>query len=423
KNITGTFGLQELVNAVRLPRRIILMVKAGKPLDEFIDQLAPLLAPGDILVDGGNSHFQDTERREKKLREQNILYIGTGVSGGEEGALRGPSIMPGGSPEAYAALAPVLAAIAARVHDEPCCAYIGPGGAGHFVKMVHNGIEYGIMQLIAETYDFLSRGPGLAADRIADIIEDWNSGDLNSYLLEITGIILRRKDPKSGVSLVELILDTAAQKGTGKWTSQSAFDLGVPVPTINAAVEARILSALKSERTVAATLLPGPQNRLREEDWIQVTRDALQASIITSYAQGLALIQAGSTEYNYGIRLEEVAKLWRGGCIIRAAMLEPIREALHQESGLVNLMTVRPFSDELARCQPNLRKYVATAADLGLPCMAMSASLGYYDSYRQPRLPANLIQAQRDFFGAHTYHRTDREGTFHTQWTDGDDPR
>jgi len=420
KDIAGAYSLEEFTGLLKKPRRIVIMVKAGNPVDDFIDQLKPHLEKGDIIIDAGNSFFGDTERRAADLESAGINYIGTGVSGGEEGALKGPSIMPGGQKEAYAALEPILTRIAAKVNGEPCCTYIGPRGAGHYVKMVHNGIEYGIMQLLAEVYDFFSRGLGYSAARLAEVVNDWNAGELNSYLMEITGKILGKADPGTGKPLVEVILDTAQQKGTGKWTSQNAFDLGVPIPTINAAVEARIISAHKDERVEAAKFLTGPAPVKIEEggEWVALVRDALYASIITSYAQGLALIRVASKEYGYDIHMEEVARIWRGGCIIRAAMLEPIRAALKKNPSLSNLMMDETFGKLLNGFHANWRKVVTTAVQHGLPCLALSASLGYYDMYREERLPANLTQAQRDFFGAHTYNRIDKEGVFHTIWSE-----
>ncbi|MFB0516209.1 MAG: NADP-dependent phosphogluconate dehydrogenase [Candidatus Neomarinimicrobiota bacterium] len=418
KEIQGTYSLEDFTAALSCPRRIILMVKAGGPVDAFIEQLKPHLESGDIVMDAGNSHFQDTERRAAELEGQGIHYLGMGVSGGEKGALQGPSIMPGGPEEAYEHVKPILTEIAAKVDGEPCCTYIGPKGSGHYVKMVHNGIEYGIMQLIAETYEIMKTGLELSPGRLAEVFDSWNAGELNGYLMEITARILARVDPETDKPLVEVILDSAQQKGTGKWTSQNAFDLGVPIPTINAAVEARIISAYKAERTAAAKVFegPGPTRGQDKDKWIARLRDALHASVITSYAQGLALIRAASKEYGYDIKLDEVAKIWRGGCIIRAAMLKPIRAAYRKNPALTNLMMDAAFRERLNSLHSNWRRVVAMAAERGLPGLALSASLGYYDMYRRERLPANLTQAQRDFFGAHTYQRVDREGVFHTVW-------
>lgn len=417
--ILPTYSVEGLVEALERPRRIMLMVKAGSPVDETIQGLVPHLDKGDLIIDGGNSFFPDTERRSRELAEAGILYIGTGVSGGEEGALKGPSIMPGGAPEAYALVEEIFQAIAAKVEDEPCVTYIGPGGAGHYVKMVHNGIEYGDMQLIAETYDILHRGLGLSAPELRDLFATWNQGELASYLIEITAHIFAKTDAETGRPLVDMILDEAAQKGTGKWTSQNALDLGIPTPTINAAVEGRLLSALKQERLVAAQALAGPRTRYAGDRHalVEDLRQALYASKICSYAQGMALLRAASAEYDYNLRLDELARIWRGGCIIRARLLWPIREAFQKDPDLPNLLLAPEFKEAVESRQEAWRHAVKAAADLGIPCPAMSASLAYFDAYRSERLPANLIQAQRDYFGAHTYKRTDQPGTFHTEWT------
>ena len=418
KAIEAAYTIEQFVKALVRPRRIILMVKAGAPVDHFISQLQPHLDKGDVIIDAGNSFFGDTDRRCASLDKVGIHFIGMGVSGGEEGALKGPSIMPGGSREAYGIIEPIVTAIAAQVGGQACCTYIGPRGAGHYVKMVHNGIEYGIMQLICEGYDFLKTGLGLPPEQLAKIFRDWNAGHLDSYLMEITAKILAKTDPETGGPLVELILDRAQQKGTGKWTSQNALDLGVPIPTINAAVEARILSALKSEREKISRKLTGPEPSIGEDqqEWIAALGDALEAAMIISYAQGLALIKAASKEYDYDIRVDEVARIWRGGCIIRSTLLEPIRAAYELDPQLLNLMVSPHFAGALQRLQGPLRKIVSRASANGLPCLALGASLGYYDMYRRERLPANLLQAQRDFFGAHTYQRVDQAGVFHTAW-------
>ncbi len=416
--IAGTETIEAFVSSLSRPRRVILMVKSGQPVDDFIAQLTPYLDRGDVLVDAGNSHFPDTERRIKALESQGIHYLGMGVSGGEEGALKGPSIMPGGSRGGYQAIEPIVTQIAAQVDGDPCCTYIGPGGAGHYVKMVHNGIEYGIMQMICEVYDLLRFGLGYPSGRISEIFQSWDGDSLGGYLMEISWKILARQDDDTGQPLVELILDTAQQKGTGKWTSQNALDLGVPIPTINAAVEARILSALKSERENISRTLTGPEPSIGEDqqEWIAALGDALEAAMIISYAQGLALIKAASKEYDYDIRVDEVARIWRGGCIIRSTLLEPIRAAYELDPQLLNLMVSPHFAGALQRLQGPLRKIVSRASANGLPCLALGASLGYYDMYRRERLPANLLQAQRDFFGAHTYQRVDQAGVFHTAW-------
>jgi len=374
---------------------------------------------GDILIDGGNSYFLDTDRRSDDLAASGFRFVGAGVSGGEEGALLGPAIMPGGQREAWDALAPIFRAIAAKADDgEPCVEYMGPRGAGHYVKMVHNGIEYGDMQLIAETYDILHRGAGLGARELADIFAEWNEGELRSYLIEITAAIFERMDEGTGKPLVDAILDEAQQKGTGKWMSQNAFDVGAPIPTVNAAVEARILSSLKTERVAASRVLPGPQPEARGDRarLIDAARHALFASKITSYAQGMGLLRLASKEYGYDINPGVVAKIWRAGCIIRASILSDIRHAFDKDPGLVNLLLDEAFRDAMASRQDAWRYVVQTAVGLGIPVPAMGSSLAYYDSYRSARLPANLTQAQRDFFGAHTYRRVDREGVFHTEW-------
>ncbi len=412
--------LEELVSALKRPRKVVIMVKAGPPVDAVIEQLKPLLSPGDIIVDGGNSHFPDTERRVRELAQAGIHFIGAGISGGEEGALWGPSIMPGGDREAYALVEPIFNAIAAKAKDgSPCVAYIGPGGAGHYVKMVHNGIEYGIMQLIAEAYDLLRTALGLSAAELAAVFEEWNRGELASFLVEITADILKRTDAETGRPLVDVILDTAGQKGTGKWTSQSALDLGVATPTINAAVEARILSAMKQERVTAAQVIPQPHRWYHDGhgELIAAVRAALYASEICSYAQGMALLRAASEEYGYQLNLGEIAAIWRAGCIIRAGFLDDVRLAFQRNPGLVNLLLDPKFKGELVEREALWRQAVETAIRLAIPVPAMSASLAYFDAYRSARLPANLIQAQRDYFGAHTYERVDRPGVYHTEWT------
>jgi 6-phosphogluconate dehydrogenase len=397
-----------------------MMVPAGKAVDSVIDHLTPHLESGDILIDGGNSFFADTDRRCDALAAEGFHFVGAGVSGGEEGALRGPSIMPGGPKEAWIALESIFRAIAAKAEDgEPCVGYMGPRGAGHYVKMVHNGIEYGDMQLIAEAYDILHRGAGLGAKQIADIFNDWNRGDLRSYLIEITAEVLAFVDPDTGKPLVDMILDEAQQKGTGKWMSQNAFDVGAPIPTVNAAVEARLLSALKTERVAAAKVLAGPSDRYTGSsgDLVDAVRQALYASKITSYAQGMALLRLASKEYGYEIDPGEVARVWRAGCIIRATLLNDIRDAFRRDPNLVNLLLDPAFRDAIAGRQEAWRRVVQTAVGLGIPVPATSASLAYYDSYRTARLPANLTQGQRDYFGAHTYRRIDREGSIHTDWS------
>ncbi len=412
--------LPTFVAALERPRRIILMVQAGAPVDAVIGELQPLLEPGDILMDGGNSFFQDTERRTRDLEASGLRFLGVGISGGEEGALHGPSIMPGGPRDAYDPVAPILTAIAARAPDgTPCVSYLGPGGAGHYVKMVHNGIEYGDMQLIAEVYDLLHRGAGLSADELADVFTEWSQGELSSFLIDITAEIFRVRDRETEQPLVDLVLDTAAQKGTGKWTSQNSFDLGVPIPTINAAVEARMLSALKGERVAAAKVLAGPQRRSSVDRLalIAAARAALYASKICAYAQGMALLRAASAEYNYNLDLAAVAALWRAGCIIRARFLDDVTRAFRVTPDLPNLLLDEQFATAIQERDAQWREALRAATELGIATPALSSALAYYDSYRAARLPANLIQAQRDYFGAHTYQRTDQPGTFHSSWT------
>jgi 6-phosphogluconate dehydrogenase len=419
KQILGADSPSALMAALEKPRRVLMMVPAGAPVDSAIAHLKPHLEPGDILMDGGNSFFLDTERRNKELEAEGFNFIGTGVSGGEEGALWGPAIMPGGQREAWEAVAPILQAIAAKAEDsQPCVDYMGPRGAGHFVKMVHNGIEYGDMQLIAEVYDLLRRGLGLTAGELHEIFSEWNKGALRSYLIEITADILRHVDPETGVPLVDVILDEAQQKGTGKWTSQNALDVGAPIPTINAAVESRILSSLKSQRVAASKILKGPNPVFKgsREKLINAARDALYASKVTSYAQGLGMLRLASDEYQYDLQPGTIAKIWRAGCIIRASLLGDIMNAFQRNPRLVNLLLDNAFKTAVESRQDSWRYAVKTAVGLGIPVLALGASLAYFDAYRSERLPANLTQAQRDYFGAHTYRRTDREGTFHTEW-------
>jgi 6-phosphogluconate dehydrogenase len=416
--ITPTYSLAELAAALECPRRIILMVSAGPAVDAVLRELRPLLAPGDIVVDAGNSLYTDTERRGRELAADGVRYVGMGVSGGEEGARWGPSLMPGGPRDAYDELAPMLTRIAAQVEDGPCVTYVGPGGAGHFVKMVHNGIEYGDMQLIAETYALLKHALGLGPRQMSEIFAGWNQGELGSFLIELTAIVLAYVDPETGEPLVELILDTAEQKGTGRWTVQSALELGVPVPTIVAAVWTRTLSADKDLRVAAAHRLAGPHGdgRATPHDLLPALQAALYAAKVSSYAQGMALLRAASQEYGYGIDCAEIARIWKGGCIIRARLLGAVQQAYRREPELPNLLLAPEFAEALSARQAAWRQVVATAHQLGVPCPAFSASLDYYDTLRAARLPANLVQALRDAFGAHTYHRVDRPGTFHTQW-------
>ncbi|MGW9208041.1 NADP-dependent phosphogluconate dehydrogenase [Embleya sp. NPDC055664] len=411
---------EEFVALLEPPRRLVIMVKAGAPTDAVIEEFAALLEPGDMIVDGGNAHFADTRRREAALRERGIHFVGTGISGGEEGALLGPSIMPGGSPESYAALGPILEDIAAKVDGVPCCTHIGPDGAGHFVKMVHNGIEYADMQLIAEAYDLLGRAAGLRPAEIAEVFKGWNSGRLESYLIEITADVLAHTDADTGLPFVDVVQDRAEQKGTGRWTVQTALDLGVPVSGIAEAVFARSLSGHTDIRA-AGRGLPGPtpttldaQAAARFADDVE---QALYASKIVAYAQGIHQIEAGSTEYDWAIDPGKVAEIWRGGCIIRARFLDRIREAYDSPQRPDSLLSADYFRDALAGAQDAWRRVVAASAELGIPAPGFAAALAYYDGLRSPRLPAALIQAQRDFFGAHTYRRVDRDGSFHTEWS------
>ena len=418
KNITGTFSAEELVSQLKTPRKIMIMVKAGGPVDAVIEQLRPYLDFGDLIIDGGNSFYPDTERRSKALAEDNINFIGVGVSGGEEGALWGPSIMPGGQREAYGLVESIFTDISAKVDGEPCVTYIGPRGAGHYVKMVHNGIEYGDMQLIAESYDLMRRCLGLNAAELHTVFSQWNEGVLSSFLIEITAKIFARTDAETGKPLVDLILDTAAQKGTGKWTSQDAFDLGYPIPTINSAVSARIMSSLKGERLKASEVFPAADTKYDgdRQGFIDAVGDALYASKILSYAQGMGMLRAASQEYEYDLNLAEIAKIWRGGCIIRALFLNDVSAAFKDDPSLPNLLIAPFFRDAIFKREQAWRHVLKIAVEKGVPSPAMSASLAAYDSYRSARLPANLTQAQRDFFGAHTYQRIDREGGFHTEW-------
>lgn len=419
KNIVGTYTLEEFVNSLESPRKILLMVKAGGATDATIDQLKPLLDKGDIVIDGGNTFFVDTQRRNKELSELGIHFIGTGVSGGEEGALKGPSIMPGGQKEAYELVAPIFEAISAKVNGEPCTTYIGPDGAGHYVKMVHNGIEYGDMQLISESYFLLKNVLGLDAAELHSVFAEWNKGELDSYLIEITADIFTKMDDETGKPLVDLILDTAGQKGTGKWTSQSALDLGVPLPIITESVFARFISAMKDERVHASKLLRGPETREftgDKEAFIESVRKALYMSKICSYAQGFAQMRAASEEYNWDLSYGEIAMIFRGGCIIRAQFLQKIKEAYDREAGLKNLLLDPYFKEIVESYQQALREIISVSVQNGIPVPCFSAALSYYDSYRLETLPANLLQAQRDYFGAHTYQRIDKEGIFHTEW-------
>jgi 6-phosphogluconate dehydrogenase len=419
--IVGSKDIADFVNALQTPRAIMIMVKAGKPVDDVIAELKPHLAPGDLLIDGGNSLFTDTERRVKELTAEGFKFIGTGVSGGEEGALNGPSIMPGGSEDAYKIVEPIFTKIAAQVDGTPCCTFIGTGGAGHYVKMVHNGIEYADMQLIAEAYDLLKNGLGLSNDELHEVFKQWNEGDLDSFLIEITAQIFTRKDDDGDGYLVDKVLDKAAQKGTGKWTVQSALDLGIPVTGITEAVFARTLSAFKDQRVTASQVLPGPTGGKvtgDKQQFINDVRDALYASKVVAYAQGFEQMLAAAKEFGWTLHPGEIATIWRGGCIIRARFLNRIKDAFDQKHDLANLLLAPYFTDAVKNGQDGWRRVIAEAARLGIPTPAFSSSLAYYDGYRRERLPANLIQAQRDLFGAHTYERVDKPGAFHSQWAE-----
>ncbi len=419
KNVVGTYSIEEFVQSLEKPRKILLMVKAGTPTDATIQSLLPHLEKGDILIDGGNTYYKDTQRRNRELAESGIHFIGTGVSGGEEGALKGPSIMPGGQKEAHELVKPILEAISAKVDGEPCTTYIGPDGAGHYVKMVHNGIEYGDMQLISESYFILKHIVGLSSDELHEVFSEWNKGELDSYLIEITADIFTKKDEETGKPLVDVILDKAGQKGTGKWTSQSALDLGVPLPIITESVFARFISSMKEERVKASKLLTGPEAKPaaeNKEELIEAVRKALFMSKICSYAQGFAQMKAASEEYGWDLKYGDIAMIFRGGCIIRAAFLQKIKEAYDRDPELDNLLLDPYFKNIVEGYQGALRKTISLAVEQGIPVPCFSSALAYFDSYRTATLPANLIQAQRDYFGAHTYERTDKEGIFHTEW-------
>ncbi|MCB9029627.1 MAG: NADP-dependent phosphogluconate dehydrogenase [Deltaproteobacteria bacterium] len=418
KNFIAADSLQSLVSALKRPRKILVMVKAGDPVDAVIESLIPLLDQGDIICDLGNSHYLDTIRREKYCKDKGLLFIGVGVSGGEEGALNGPSIMPGGDKSAWSELSEVFDAISAKV-PEPCHVYIGPNGAGHFVKTVHNGIEYGDMQLIAESYDLLRKVKNLKPDQLHSVFQDWNQGVLSSFLVEITAEIFLQKDDQAEGYLVDHILDKAKQKGTGKWTAESALELGIPIPVIAAAVTARGLSMLKNERKIASTILSSEkvqETLIPDGDFISAVHDALYCSKIVSYAQGLALLSAASAEYDWDLKLDQIAAIWRGGCIIRAKFLAEIMRAYKDNPKLSNLLLDPVIQTEIENRLPAWRRVVAQASLFGIPILGFSSALSYYDSYRTANLPQNLTQAQRDFFGAHTFERTDKEGSFHAEW-------
>jgi 6-phosphogluconate dehydrogenase len=421
KKVKGCRAPKELIEGLEKPRRILMMVKAGKPVDDTIESLSHWLDEGDILIDGGNEFFTETVRRGAALEAKKVHYVGMGVSGGEEGARHGPSLMPGGPMAAYEALAPILTKIAAQVDDGPCVDYMGPGGAGHYVKMVHNGIEYGDMQLIAECYDVLRTLGGMSVKEIADVFAEWNQSELQSFLIEITSKVLRKKDDQTNKPLVDVILDKTGMKGTGKWTVQQAAELGAPLPTIASSLEARMLSALKDERVAASKILAGPKPEpianVDKKQLVEDVKHALYASKICSYAQGMNLLRNASHTYSWSLQLGRISRIWKGGCIIRAKFLDRIKGAYERDANLANLLVDAEFGKELGDRQIGWRRVLGQAIAAGLPMPTMTASLAYYDGYRRERLPASLTQAQRDFFGAHTYERIDKPGSFHTDWS------
>ena len=422
KKFIGTRTLQEFVKSLERPRRIMMLIKAGAPVDQTIEKIAPLLEEGDVLIDGGNSWFKDTQRRTSDLESKKLHFVGSGVSGGEEGARFGPSLMPGGSDHSWQAIRKIFEAIAAKSDSGPCVTHVGPDGSGHYVKMVHNGIEYGDMQLIAESYELLRRGLGLNTTELAEVFDQWNHGPMESFLIEITSHIFRVKDDETGAPLVDKVLDKAGQKGTGKWTAQIALDLAVPIPTIAASIDARVLSSMKEERVAASKVIKpdlAPGEKMSRDEFIKAVHDALYASKICSYAQGMALIQAGSREWNWKIDMREMARIWKGGCIIRAKFLDSIMRAYEEKPDLPNLMLDRTFSEAMAKSQRAWRRIVAYASLNGIAIPSMSSSLAYFDSYRSAELPQNLTQAQRDYFGSHTYQRNDKGADapfIHTDW-------
>ncbi|MGM0882982.1 MAG: NADP-dependent phosphogluconate dehydrogenase [Bacillota bacterium] len=421
KNFVGTYSVEEFVQSLETPRKILIMVKAGQPTDDTINQLVPFLSQGDILIDGGNAYFPDTQRRNKELQAKGFRFIGAGVSGGEEGALKGPAIMPGGQKSAYELVEPILTAISAKVNGDACSTYIGEDGAGHYVKMVHNGIEYGDMQLIGEAYHLLKDVLNVRTNELHEIFTEWNNGELDSYLIEITADIFSKTDPVTGKPMVDVILDSAGQKGTGKWTSQSALDLGVPLSIITESVFARFLSAMKEERVAASKKLNGPAASSYDGDpkeFIEAVRKALYASKIASYAQGFAQMRAASDAYNWNLNYGSIAMIFRGGCIIRAGFLQNIKDAYDKDPALKNLFLDEYFGGIVDNYQKAWRNVISIAVTRGIPIPAFASALAYYDSYRTERLPANLLQAQRDYFGAHTFERLDQKGSFHFQWID-----
>jgi 6-phosphogluconate dehydrogenase len=420
RKVSAVKDLEDFIKLLRKPRVAMMLVPAGAPVDAVIRDLLPHLEPGDLIIDGGNSHFTDTDIRAKAMKKKGISYLGVGVSGGEHGARHGPSMMPGGPKQAYDRVKPIFEAAAAKVDGDPCVAYLGPGSAGHYVKMVHNGIEYGLMQLIAETYDLMKRGLGLSDDELGQIYKEWKEGELRGYLMEITASIFREMDERTGKQLIDVILDEAKQKGTGMWTSQDAMEIQVPLMTIDVAVGMRNLSALKDQRVVACQVLVGPDHTFSKKNssLIMELRDALYAAMILTYSQGMSQLRVASDVYDYGLVLEDVARIWRGGCIIRADLLDDIRIAFQKKPQIPSLLLDEHLGQQVSARQEELRKVVQAASELGIPAPAFMTSLAYYDGYRSSWLPANLVQAQRDYFGAHTYERVDARGVFHTQWHD-----
>lgn len=417
--VTAVTSLDEFIGKLKKPRAVMMLVPAGKPVDSVIDELVPVLDKGDLIIDGGNSHFTDTNRRSEQLKEKGIHFIGVGISGGEKGARFGPSMMPGGSNELYSKVKPIFEAVAAKVDNDPCVTYLGPGSAGHYVKMVHNGIEYGLMQLLSETYDLMKKGLGLSNEELHEIFKKWNEEELQSFLVEITADIFKKKDDKADGYLVDHILDQARQKGTGKWTSQDAMELQAPVPTMDIAVSMRDMSGYKEERVAASKKLTGPDQNFKgdKQALIGKIKNALYFAFITTYAQGMAQLKAASEAYDYELHMNDIARIWRGGCIIRASLLEDIREAFTDDPELANLLVAPKLESRITERLSDIREVVKTGVDLGIPVPGLMVSLSYYDSYRSARLPANLLQAQRDDFGAHTYERVDREGIFHSEWS------
>lgn len=417
-NLKGFFTVKEFVESLESPKKILFMVKAGPSVDQAIEMILPYLSVGDLIIDGGNSYYLDTVRRNDYLNSKNFMFLGVGISGGEDGARNGPSIMPGGSKEAYSLVEPILKVISAKAEGKDCCSYLGPNGAGHFVKMVHNGIEYADMQLICESYNIMKNLMGLSSVEMSSIFEEWNKGELNSYLIEITADILKKKDDKTGKPLIDMILDSAGQKGTGKWTAQISLELGTPIPTITSAVYERFLSVMKDERMYASSILKGPIKKMvTDRSFIESIRCALYASKICSYSQGFSMLRAASKLYNWDLQYSEIAKIFRGGCIIRAQFLNEIANEFDQDNQMPNLLLAKSFVTSINSYQDDWRKVVSKSVESGIALSAFSSALSYYDNYRNNNMPMNLLQAQRDYFGSHTYQRIDNEGVFHSQWS------